>query len=319
MGTTKRRLVLVTGLPRSGTTVVGDVLATAEQTTSLYEPMNFQSGDVRFDASFPVCGSDEFSRAEFQLFLQDLTSLRLNLRNGLFPHDTGMKAIAKWFTGGRSRVSYLKSRISLFSQNIIWKDPFAIFCLPAALDKGLDVVVTYRPPAAIAASYKRLHWSYDTTHLAKRLAQTVWGTQFCEEPRGIDVAGISKPVAAAVFLWMASSKMILHLADRGANVSVVSTGELPNDYQGAFDHLFEKMSLKQTDKTRRLSQKRFEQRNDLKKVPNGHPHSQNRDLKSVNTYWKQVLSEPEIEYVETTCSTVQSRIESLLMRSPAIA
>lgn len=317
MDSDNRRLILVTGLPRSGTTVVGDVLATAARTTSLYEPMNFQSGDYRFNSGFPVCGSNDFSQADFEKFLLDMKTNQLNLRLGLFPHDSGFKAFAKLFTGGRSRVSYLKTRLSPFSRNVIWKDPFAVFCAEPAAVAGLSVVVTYRPPEAIAASYKRLGWSYDTQHLCSRMGESVACSHLVKDTTFGCQQGISNPVLGAVILWKLSMEMLLESISKGIDLILVSTGDLPDNAQFTMPCLIEKLKLTPTTKTQRLIESRFQKKTDQASVPQGHPHTQRRDLSSVNTYWKKVLSPKEVDFVRSHCDDLRIRIDTRLRKNQA--
>lgn len=305
-----RRLILVTGLPRSGTTLVGDILASAKKTTSLYEPMNFQSGDVRFPSNFPICGTEEFSQSQFEEFLCDLKNLRLSLRTGLFPHDRGLKAFAKYFTGGRSRTSYRKSRLSPLAKTIIWKDPFAVFCQEEAIQAGIDVVVTYRPPHAIAASYKRLNWTYDIAGLKQRLAETSWGSAILDADETARPSDVSREVHGAVSLWKASCRVLLKQAETCNTVRVIDTGGLPSSYESVLPRLFRELSLQATAKTDRLVEKRFTSVGSKNAVPQGHPHTRRRDVHSVNSYWKQVLSEEEANYIDVQCSEMETDLVS---------
>lgn len=309
MESNSRNIILVTGLPRSGTTVIGDVLATAQKTASLYEPMNAQSGDIRFDASFPVCGSEDFSHSDFKAFLNDMKCNQLKLRLGLFPHDRGFKALAKVFTGSRTRYSYLKTRLSPFARHLIWKDPFALFCVQAAATENVSTVIAYRPPHAIAASYKRLRWSYDVQHLATRLGESTDG--LCWDNGVLDGyhSGVSNPVLGAVFLWNLSVRMILNGIDDGLDLKLVSTGQLPDTATKVFPHLFQALGLSETSKTEHLLNTRFKKRPQQSAVPQGHPHSSNRDLTSVNTYWEEVLTQREADFVSQHCGELKTAIE----------
>ena len=309
MGLKEEAMVLVTGLPRSGTTVIGDVLATAQSTSSLYEPMNSQVGDYRFDSAFPVVGSDDFSLGQFRDFVSDMKFNRLKLRLGLFPHDRGGKALVKIFTGGRTRVSYLKTRLNPFAGNIIWKDPFAAFCVEAAAKENIDVVVAYRPPAAIAASYKRLQWSYDIQHLWTRIGESGVATDELKHLCFGHHEGISNSVIGAVFLWNLSMHLLLGSFETcGGKISLIPTGDLPDTADGVFSNLFSKLDLKATTKTTRILEKRFRKRTEQSSVPQGHPHSQKRDLSSVNTYWKDVLSEREAEFIKLHCNKTEAAV-----------
>jgi hypothetical protein len=317
MNTLKRKLTLVTGLPRSGTTVLGDILATAKSSTSLYEPMNFQSGDYRFDASFPVPGSADFSKSDLDCFLEDLRNCKLDLRLGIFPHDRWLKALGKIITGGRSRFSYLKSRLSPFSNNIVWKDPFALFCVDDVEEADIDVAVAYRPPEAIAASYKRLNWSFDTQNLCTRLLETQVGQEIVST-HALDLdltAGISNPVKGAVFLWMTSARMILNSLNNGSELLLVSTGDLPNNPEATFQRIFDRLALQPTTKTHRTITQRFAIQENQQTVPTGHPHTRKRNLNSVNTYWKEVLTVRESEYVQLHCNELREQLEANLIPS----
>ena len=55
---TTKDLILVTGMPRSGTTAVGEVLSTAAGTAVLHEPLNYLVGlsDVPHYFAFPGGG-----------------------------------------------------------------------------------------------------------------------------------------------------------------------------------------------------------------------------------------------------------------------
>lgn len=317
MRATNRRIILVTGLPRSGTTVIGDVLATAHRTTSIYEPMNFQSGDIRFDASFPVCGSDDFSPSDFCRFLDDIKNSRLKLRLGLFPHDRGLKALVKLFIGGRTKFSYLKTRLSPLARHIIWKDPFALFCVPAAAKENISTVVAYRPPEAIAASYKRLRWSYDVQHLVTRMGESYDGAFVEDDILNTYRQGVSNPVLGAVFLWRLSVAMLLNAIDEGFDVTLVPTGQLPDTAADVFPHLFQGLDLEASSKTEHLLNTRFKKRPQQSAVPQGHPHSRNRDLSSVNTYWEEVLTEREAEFVSQHCRELKLAIERQCLDVPS--
>lgn len=247
-----------------------------------------------------------FSHSDLQAFLYDISNFRLTLRSGVFPHDRGVKAFVKWFTGGRSRTSYLKSRLTWFATNIIWKDPFAIFCFDAVRNSGIDVVVTYRPPAAVAASYKRLNWTYDLSDVRSRLLETNWGGALMELTSRSSQSNISKSVLDAVLLWRSSTQMLLNSFEKGNPATIIRTGDLPDSCESILPALFETLDLKQTRKTRRYIANRFQAKVNQKSIPVGHPHTRRRDVGSVNTYWKEILNTDESEFVKRECSVLEA-------------
>lgn len=165
----KRRLILVTGAPRSGTTAVGQYLGWAERTATLYEPMNYDTGDKCIQRYFEVPGSDEFSFQDFDDLVSRVSRLRLNLKSGIFSGESLRRVLLKTFVGSQSRQSYARARIDPRCQTIIWKDPIAVFAARRLTEQfRVPVVVTPRPPVAVVASFKRLNWQFDVKNISER-------------------------------------------------------------------------------------------------------------------------------------------------------
>ncbi len=301
----ERRLVLVTGVPRSGTTVVGDVLAARRGSVSIYEPMNIQSGDKRFGVPFPIPGASGFDMAALGAFLEDLRALRLSPRSGVFPHESGVAALGKRLIGSRTRASLRGALLRPWADTLVWKDPFALLCAPALVGLGVSVVVTYRPAAAIAASFKRLNWSFDVEAIHRR---AIAGGLDVAPPRMADEVG--RETAAAVYLWRLSAAMCLAL---GPGALIVSTGDLATAPGVAFDAIFAHAGLGVDGRAAREIGARFRPRA-AAAIPSGHPHSRKRDLRAVNDYWKDVLSPTERAFVAEETAELEPRIAPLLFR-----
>ena len=307
----KKQLILVCGLPRSGTTVVGDIIAAPKKTVSLYEPLNPQSGDFRFNSGFIVPGVGDISYRQFDQFVDDVRELKLKLRPGVFPHETGWRKQVKRIVGGRSRTSLLRARLSRKPVRIVWKDPFAVFCIDSILQRGDKVLVTYRPPNAIAASYKRLNWTFDIDSLKSRIASL--------DGISIDVLHdtesqtVRREVQCAVFLWLATVQYYLLMINKYKNISIVSTGHLPNKAKTIFPGIFKELGIEYDCSAQRAVNSRFKADvKNLRDLPSGHPHSRNRDINKVNDYWSKVLSKSEIKYVAERCHQYEAIIASYL-------
>lgn len=301
----ERRIVLVTGAPRSGTTVVGDVLAARRGSVSLYEPMNIQSGDKRFGVPFPIPGASGFDMDALGEFLDDLRGPRLSLRPGVFPHENGVAALGKRLIGSRTRASLRGALLRPWADTLIWKDPFALLCVPALVGLGLPVIVTYRPAAAIAASFKRLNWSFDVEAIHRR---AVAGGLRAAPPRTGD--GVGRETAAAVYLWRLCAEMCLTL---GPGAMIVSTGNLAIAPGVAFDAIFAHAGLAVDARAAREIGARFAPRA-AAAIPSGHPHSRKRDPRAVNDYWKDVLSPAERAFVAEETAELEPRIAPRLFR-----
>ena len=314
-----RKTVFVTGLPRSGTTVVGDVLAAGPRSISLYEPMNPQSGDVRFGEFFPIPGTGPFPEPAFDRFLADMQALRLRLRPGVFPHERGLRAMAKRLVGGRSRGSLRRSRLRPRAETLICKDPFALFCIPALLERGIPVVYTYRPPEAIAASFKRLHWTYPVDLIAGYLRERGWEALLDGVPESAP-SGVSREVFCAAFLWCVANRLVAQHRRQSDQLVCVFTGDLPRAPMPVFEEVFSLAQVPLNAHCRQEIERRFAASGaDKRAVPSGHPHTRKRDLKAVNTYWKEILTAEEAEFLAQICGPTRDAVEPVFAGQMEVA
>ncbi len=314
-----RKIVFVTGLPRSGTTVVGDILGAGPRAISLYEPMNPQSGDVRFNEFFPIPRTGPFPEPALDDYLVDLQALRLRLRPGVFPHERGLRALAKRLVGGRSRVSLRRSRLRPRAETLICKDPFALFCIPELLARDIPVVYTYRPPEAIAASFKRLHWTYPVDLIAERLRERGWQSLLDGVPE-VPPPGVSREVFCAAFLWCVSNRMVARYREQSDHLVCVFTGDLPRAPMPVFEDVFARTQVPLDPQSRQQILRRFAGNGPTQNaVPSGHPHTRKRDLRTVNTYWRQVLTPEEAGFLARVCGPTQEAAEPVLAGRIAVA
>ena len=139
-------MVLVTGTPRSGTTVVGDVLAEAAGARYLYEPLNRWVGLKEIDHDFPVPGTSGFPAGRLADVLGRISRLDLDLKPGVFPHDKGWRRVAKRVSGSRTTMSYRLCRLDPRAAHGGVEGP--VRALPGAgvAAAGLPVIVTVRQP-----------------------------------------------------------------------------------------------------------------------------------------------------------------------------
>ncbi|MEM0905749.1 MAG: hypothetical protein AAGJ94_00185 [Pseudomonadota bacterium] len=291
----------MTGTPRSGTTVVGNALALAAHTKALYEPMNRDSGDKIIRRYFEVPDENGFSTADCDGLIDRVAGLSLQLRSGAFDHEKGLRRLAKLMIGGQSRHSLRMARLALDVRHVIWKDPFAPFVARRAVEEfGIPVVITVRPPLAVAASFKRLNWRFDVAELDRSLH----GKYLANRPLS-DPANIIERSAA---LWQMVYGELSELHARHPNdVRIVMMDGLIDTAQDTFAALYADLGLEASTQARAAIAKMFQPTNAAKAaVPAGHPHSRNRDIRTANTYWSKLLDESEVEAVRTRTADVEA-------------
>ncbi len=302
-----RDVVLVTGAPRSGTTVVGTKLGLATGAAALYEPMNGDSGDRAITRYFERPGHAGFEFATFDDLVARIAALDLHLKPGVFRHERGVRRLAKHLIGGQSRRSLRAARRSRQVQTVIWKDPIAALSARAAIERfDLPVVVTYRPPEAVVASFKRLNWSFGVSDMAEALGlETLDG--------GPLTHGL---VDAAAALWSMLYGEILDLARRYPEmVTLVDMERAIADPRGVYSSVFARLGLTLGPVAEAGLHAAEQQRdatgqNDL---PSGHPHSKRRNLRAANHYWRQTLSGAEVARIRSRCARIEAGFADLHM------
>ncbi|MDN5767703.1 MAG: sulfotransferase [Humibacillus sp.] len=149
--TTARRSrspILVTGMPRSGTTWLARQLAYSQGTALTgREPMNPRGNQYGLGHTLPG-----WSRLTSPTPKQRRL-LRLAYR-GLLPSVYSRYGLRQWAA-------------PLPWTRIVVKDPFAVLSVPAVVEAtAATVVLVYRHPGAILSSYRRMGWTPDLAEIA---------------------------------------------------------------------------------------------------------------------------------------------------------
>jgi hypothetical protein len=302
-----RRLILVTGCPRSGTTPLGKGLALAPGTVSLYEPLNATVGDRRVSRYFELPGDEEFAVSQAEELFDAIRRLRLSLPLGIFARDPLWRRAVKVFTGSQTRFSYRRARFSR-APVLIWKDPFAVFWtrMLAQHHPDVDIVATYRPVLAVAASFARLGWGFDVLDLADRLERTT-GSLHPEVDSFLGHADLRSSAANGAAVWALAYQW---LAERpGDLTAAVDTASFSSDSEQQAA-LFRTLGL-QWSETVASTLRPAARRRDAPDFGT-RAHSRDRNIETVNTYYRRVLSQQDVEMIGHAFGGMEQRVTASL-------
>ncbi|MEV4321423.1 sulfotransferase [Microbispora rosea] len=239
--------VLVTGLPRSGTSWVGRMLTASGRLVYVNEPLNPQRPPGRspgvLDASVThrfqyICPDNEtpwltaFSRT-VALRYGWAAELRRN-------HGAGdLARMAKYgtaFTLGR-----------LLSRRALLDDPFALLSAQWFAERlGCRVVVVVRDPVSFAGSWRRLGWRVDVREL---LGQPLLMRDHPYVAELEPFAGERDVITAAAVLWRVAWRVTGTVARRAAGIRVVRYEDLCGAPLDGFRDLYDWCGLPWTDRT----------------------------------------------------------------------
>jgi hypothetical protein len=239
--------LLVTGLPRSGTSWVGKMLEASGEVVYVNEPLNPRHPpghspgvlDAEVTHQFQYIAADD--DAEWRRAFGDTLRLRYHLfrelRRNHRPYDLGRcaKYLAS-FTAGR-----LKHRRALLD------DPYAIFST-GWLAQTMDVraVVLVRDPVAFVGSWRSLGWTIDFAELLDQplLVRDHLGP-YVERMRAL--VGSPDWLARSALLWEATYDVVDRAFGNLPGVNLVSYESLVQQPVERFAELYKTLGLTWTD------------------------------------------------------------------------
>lgn len=307
------KLLLVTGAPRSGTTPVGAALALAPSTRMIYEPMG-PTGDTRIPVRFAIPGQEGLPLDVFHDFLDDLRDLQLRLgsqQRKSYAKMSTLQRMLRSVVGSRTRISVLVAKFAPDFDTLVWKDPMAAFAVPAVLSHGIPTVLCIRSPFAHAASFKRKGWTVDIASIYPNFRDCYGALPEIETLLGARVKLDS--VTSASILWHMVYLLAYHTA-RGrygtfnAPLVLISSTELEANEMQVYRDMYESLGLAFEGRPRRRLEARARHAvEDSGKVI--HTHDWSRSVAATNSYWRQVLDDDEVSFIQRLNGWVFEEIE----------
>ncbi len=309
----ERRVILVTGCPRSGTTPVGTNLSLATGARYLYEPFNPNFGLQAISRFYEVPGANDFSLSRFDACVDAIRRVRLDLKRFSYPRERGVRRIVKRLIGSRSHMAYRMCRLDWTLRTVIWKDPTACFASATAVDRHqIPVVVTVRPAAAVAASYKRMQWDSSLPQLLDSLAQIGITYPDLVAEYGPH-AGSSRAVSAAMLWWVAYTTL-LDWADQRPQMYFFDLQRSIEQPVETYRDLYGVLELPFTSAIAEKLRRTYEARADRKKTSTEalpqRAHVSSRSFSDVNTYGRKLLSAEESALIETMTAGLWRRLQA---------
>lgn len=244
--------ILVTGLPRSGTSWVGKMLAASGEVVYINEPLNPQhppgrspgvlNADVSHRYQYICADNEDRWAAAFadtaRLRYRPVAELRRNHR----PYDLAHAVkYGTAFSAGR-----------LLRRRALFDDPYAVMSAAWFAERlGCQVIACVRQPVAYIASRERLGWTADLQTLLDQpfLLRDLLGPYTAEMRR---LADSSDRIARAALLWRMTYGMLAELAERQpGRVHVWRYEDLATEPVSRFRELYLVCGLTWTERTRR--------------------------------------------------------------------
>jgi hypothetical protein len=247
--------------------------------------------------------------------------VRLRLKRYNNPREFGVRRVVKWLIADRARFAYWRCRLDRSVNTVIWKDPNACFAAKAAVDRHqIPVVVTVRPAAAVAASYKRMGWHSSLLQVLESLSQIGIGFPDLLTDYGKHV---ENHTIGAAMLWYVIYSTLMAWAETRPLMRLVNlqeTIERPIEY---YKCVFEWLELPWSPAVAEGLRRRYPAQDRVDSIPSEslpqRAHVRNRAISRVNTYGAQLLTADEKQIIEEICGELWIRVKRacLSVEAPA--
>ena len=285
------KAIIVSGLPRTATTALGDILSLIDGYNMVYEPFNASQGISEVNLNYLIPGAN-ISYSDFDDVFNSILNLNAKFKLGVKENDSALKKAIKTLFGNESSLSFLKSKFSINKKKLIIKDPFLVFAL-LYLSDNYRVIMCERPILPLAGSFKRMGWEFSEYD---RLINDLNRIDIKIEEK-IENNFVSPSVLGAVQFFQLYSNF-KNKIERKENIYFFNQNDFSLNPEQSINRLFDWLGEECTDKiVSKVKNLNFGQKDDIKEPKKQVQHDLVYNKSFSNKYYKSVLNKEEIDFV----------------------
>ena len=304
--------VYVTGVIRSGTTFIGQMLSLPIQVDYIHEPFNPLCGMPDIDGWYryirPNLATDS-SDAEYHKSVKKIFDYSLTLKSYYPKTDPWQRQLVKQVVGSRGPFYLRLAKLNPFHQAAIIKDPTGNL-LTEYLYHNFQVkpVIVVKHPLSFIASLKRVGWwpqvswiTDDQPHLVE--------DYFKDELDFVHRSYDSLLEGSAAY-WRATYKVLLDQASKYPDWQVITHEELSQNSVIVFKRLYEKLNLPWSERVEKKIVKLTQSDNHSTDAKQGLVQDFNRNSKDIFQMRRNSLSIKERQAIFNIVKDVSQKIYS---------
>jgi len=285
------KAIIVSGLPRTATTALGDILSLIDGYNMVYEPFNASQGISEVNLNYLIPGAN-ISYSDFDDVFNSILNLNAKFKLGVKDNDSALKKAVKTLFGNESSLSFLKSKFSINKKKLIIKDPFLVFA-SLYLSDNYRVIMCERPILPLAGSFKRMGWEFSEYD---RLINDLNRIDVKIEKK-IENNFVSPSVLGAVQFFQLYNNF-KNKIERKENIYFFNQDNFSLNPEQSINRLFGWLGEGCTDKiVSKVKNLNFGQKDDVKEPKKQVQHDLVYNKSFSNKYYKSVLNKEEIDFV----------------------
>jgi hypothetical protein len=297
--------ILVTGMPRSGTTWVGHMLKAGGEVMYLSEPLNpLHPGMFRLRVTRPYCYIHQGNEAPFAAAFADAAAARARPLAEL----GSVREIRDIGRVGVRSFDFLRARLR--GRRMLYKDPYAVFSAAWFADRlDCHVVLVVRRPAAVVGSLKRLGWRAPLVDMWRQNElRERWLTAFAGHFEAADTQTELRRdlIWSNATLWLVVYSVVAGYAETRRDFIVVRHEDLSRDPEGAFARLYDDLDLTYSARAAAGIRAATAPGNPREASPR-HPHRVRLDSAANLDSWQRRLTPEEVERIRAMTDPLATR------------
>lgn len=306
----RRDAIMVTGCPRSGTTILGKILSLPAVTGYIEEPLNYQTGLEGANDFFPYLHKNHPNIAQYD----DLYS-RMLRGQAVYkvcltqqPTDELIRKIYRKVCINRFHVRYTLDVLNPLVRRFIAKDPTACFSAEyLARQHDVKVVMALRHPCGVIASHQRLGWQ-GALHIIwpkKDLAKDY----FSKEVKSLKLDKLS-PIESLAWFWRATHEVLYEQLKRNPDFPLVIHEDFSAQPIELSRQLFAKLSLPMSERTTTKIRDLTTSKNPTDPI-NNEVHWLKRDSQKNAYRWKKLINPDDEKLINNITGELYEKLLKL--------
>lgn len=300
--------IYVTGVPRSGTTFVGQILSLPYTVDYIHEPFNPQCGFVDTNTWYRYMRPD-FDTAQMRQFhelTQKLFCYDFNLKTYISARENTVGRLVKQCLGSRGPFYLRIAKLNPFHTKALIKDPIGVFLTEYLhLQFGVKPVILIKHPLSQLASYRRVNLWPRLDHIGQQaaLVEDYFANEqdFC--------APSANPLLEAASFWRAVYKVLLAQVSQYPDWLLITHESLCEQPISVFKSLYRQLDIPWSARIERHIQQKT-QGNGSAEAGKGKFHDFNRNSADIFRMRRDSLSLAERQQVFDIVADVALQVYS---------
>jgi hypothetical protein len=289
----KSKPILVTGAHRSGTTLVGKMIAHSPLVHYIHEPFNIDYSPCKIKAAYWF---QYITRENETPMYQQIEQLVNPSPSPAAPPKS--KSISQL-------LNFFKPLIG--QQRVLIKDPIAVFSVEWLVQRfNMDAVVLIRHPAAFADSIRERNWTHNFTHFLNQ-------PLLMEEHFGIFKEEILKftrkeydIIDQAILLWKLIYYMVSKYREKHPEWFYIKHEDLSLDPLKGFKEIFGYLKIGLSKEIKKI----IREHSNYTNLIDGDIHSIKRNSKVIIKKWKNKFTGKEIKKIRDSVEHISRKFYS---------